>query len=263
MIVHISPYDFSTGLIDEDSRLTNVISATIERDATDETSLLESAVVKLDTSEFSKGWYAVDALTNGVRNRLGIFYFKLKTMEQESDGSFVYELEGTSVLYNASVKRVKGGYSVVKGNSGTATITSLLADCGAPLEITPFQVQKTQVFNGNVTKLGACWSVLRNSDMCIQIDDEGTINVIPTPTTVTKTITLDGGELTGAVQVSDDEVGYDCVLNGRPYDVVYLNLPKFGIDTTLHIASQSIKLENSLIAEETVKEQVYGSNNNE
>lgn len=259
MIFRISPFDFETGLINENKHLTNITSATIERDATDTTSLLESAVVKLDTSEFSRGWYAVDALTNGVRTRLGVFYFKLKTMEQESDGSFVYELEGVSALYNASVSKVKGGYSVVKGNSGTATITSLLSDCDAPLEITPFQVQKTQVFNGNVTKLGACWSVLRNAGMCIQISEDGTINIIPLPVEVIKTISMTSGELMGAVSISDDEVGYDCPLNGRPYDLVDVNLPKWGIDTTLRIASQSIKLENSLIAEETVKEQVYAN----
>lgn len=261
MIVHISPYDFTTGLIDETNRLTNVISATIERDATDQTSLLESATVKLDTSTFNKGWYAVDALEGGTRYRLGIFYFKLKTMEQESDGGFVYELEGVSVLYNASQSRVSSGYSVVKGNSGTATIEGLLSDCEAPLNIEPFQVQKTQVYNGNVTKLGACWSVLRAADMCIQIDsDTGAINVIPTPTTIVKTITFDGGQLTGAVQISDDEVCYDCVLNGKPSDVVYLNLPKFGIDTNLLIASQSIQLEKSLIVQESVKEKPYDGN---
>ena len=262
MIVHISPYDFKTGLIDETNRLTNVISATIERDATDEKSLLESAVVKLDTSDFTAGWYAVDALESDARTRIGVFHFSLNTMEQESDGSFVYELQGVSVLYNASVTRVKGGYSVVKGNSGTATITDLLSDCAAPKEITAFQVAKTQVFNGNVTKLGACWSVLRAANMCMQISNDGTINVIPTPTELTKTITFTGGELTGAVSVSTDEVGYDCVLHGRPYDAVYLNLPKFGIDTTLHIASQSINLEKALIAQETVKEKPYDDDDN-
>ena len=257
MIVHISPYDFKTGLIAEERRLTNVISASIERDATDETSLLESATVKLDTSEFNKGWYAVDAIESDTRTRLGVFYFRLKTMEQESDGAFVYELEGVSSLYNASISKVKGGYSVVKGDSGTSTIEGLLSNCEAPLEIEPFQVQKTQVFNGRVTKLGACWSILRAASMCMQIDGDGTIHVMPKTTTITKTITFTGGELTGAVQISDDEVGYECMLHGKPYDAVYLNLPKFGIDTTMLIASQSIDLKNSLIAEETVKEAPY------
>lgn len=257
MFVHISPYDFETGLIDEDRRLTNVMSATVERDATDETSLLESATVKLDTSEFAAGWYAMDAIEDSARTRLGVFYFSLKTMEQESDGSFVYELDGVSVLYNANKTKVKGGYSVVKGNSGTATIESLLSTCTAPLEIEPFQVAKTQVFNGNVSCLGACWSVLRNAGMCMQISDDGTICVISTPSDITKTITMDGGALTGAVSMSDDEIGYECKLQGRPYDVVDVNLPKWGIDTTLHIASQSIELGNTLTVEETVKEQVY------
>ena len=257
MFVHISPYDFETGLIDENKRLTNVISATVERDATDETSLLESAIVKLDTSSFTAGWYAMDAIENSTRTRLGVFYFSLKTMEQESDGSFVYELNGVSVLYNASVARVKSGYSVQKGDSGTATITALLSTCTAPLEITPFQVAKTQVFNGKVTCLGACWSVLRNAGMCMQIGDDGTIKVKPIPATVEKTITADSGGLMGAISMSDDEIGYTCTLSGRPYDVVEMNLPKWGIDTTLHIASQSIDLENTLSVEETVKEQVY------
>ena len=238
-------------------RLTNIVSATIERDATDETSLLESAVVKLDTLNFSKGWYAIDALLDDARNRLGIFYLALKSVEQESDGAMTYELEGVSPLYNASVKTVKGGYSVVKGNSGTATIQELLKCCDAPLNITPFQVQKTQTFNGNVTNLGACWSVLRNAGMCIQLDREGAINVIYEPSEVTKTISMTSGELTGAVSVSDDEVGYECLLNGRPYDLVQVSLPNFGIDSTLKIASQSINLDKNLITDETVKERVY------
>jgi hypothetical protein len=257
MIVHISPYDFDTGLINESERLSNVISATIERDATDETSLLESAVVKLDSTSFTKGWYAVDALVDGTRNRLGVFYFTLSNIEQETDGSMVYELQGVSVLYNASVSNVKGGYSVVQGNSGTATLESLLACCNTELDIEAFQIAKTQTFNGNVTNLGAVWSILRNAGMCMQITNEGTIKVMTIPTEATKQITKDGGGLTGTVAVSDNEVGYECELQGRPYDAVDIQLPNFGIQKTLLIASQSIDLENSLIAEETAKETVY------
>lgn len=257
MIVHISPYNFDTGLVNEDGRLTNVISATIERDATDQTSLLESAVVKLDNSTFEKGWYAVDALLEGERRRLGVFYFTLNSLEQETDGSMVYELQGVSVLYNASIQRVKGGYSVVKGNSGTATIESLLKCCDVELDIEAFQVAKTQTFNGNVTNLGACWSILRNAGMCMQIQDDGAIKVMSTPTEATKTVTKDGGGLTGSVSISDDEIGYECELKGRPYDKVFVSLPNFGISTTLSIASQSIELDKNLIAKETVKEAVY------
>ena len=257
MIVHISPFDFSTGLIDEEQRLTNVISVNIERDATDETSLLESATVKLDTSTFEKGWYAVDALVNGARRRLGVFYFTLEALEQKADGSITYQLGGVSTLYNASTERVKGGYSVITGNSGTKTITDLLGACVAPVDIEPFQVQKTQVYNGNVTKLGACWSILRNANMCMQIQEDGTIKVMSIPTTPIKTISMESGELTSAVSISDNEMSYECMLNGRPYDCVDIIMPKFGINTSMNIASQSIDLTNTLTAEETIKENVY------
>ena len=257
MIVHISPYDFSTGLINENNMLKNIVSATIERDATDETSLLESASVKLDSTSFSKGWYAIDALVGNERHRLGVFYFTLKNLEQETNGTMTYELQGVSVLYNASQQRVKGGYSVVKGNSGTATIEELLGCCNVELDIEPFQVQKTQTFNGNVTNLGACWSILRNAGMCMQIQDDGTIKVMSEPDEVTKRFTRDYKGLFNQVSISDNEIGYECELDGRPYDKVEVSLPDFGINSTFKIASQSIELENSLITKETVKETVY------
>lgn len=256
-MVHISPYSFTAGVIDEDRRLTNITACTIERDATDETSLLESATVKLDSTSFSAGWYAVDALDEGTRTRLGVFYFTLSSVEQESDGSMVYELAGTSVLSPAKNVRVAGGYSVIEGNSGVATISNLLSTCTAPLDIESFQVAKTQVFNSNVTCLGACWSVLRNANMCMQITNDGTIQVKPLPTVATKEISLNSGQLTGSVSVDDNEVGYQCILNGRPYDAVYLNLPTFGILQTRYIASQSIDLSSGLTADETAKETVY------
>ena len=257
MIVHISPFNFETGLIDESQRLTNIISAQIERDATDETSLLESATVKLDTLAFDKGWYAVDAIFNNARNRLGVFYFTLENVEQKSDGSLLYQLGGVSTLYNASVERVKGGWSVVQGNRGTKVMNELLGCCAAPLDIEPFQVAKTQVYNGNVTKLGACWSILRACDMCLQIQEDGTIKVMSIPTEPIKTMSMSEGDLTSTITVSSGELSYECGLYGKPYDAVYVNFPRFGVDETLNIASQSIKLESSLIAEETVKEQVY------
>lgn len=258
MIVHISPFDFTTGLIDEDNHLTNVISASIERDATDETSLLESATVKLDTSDFARGWYAVDAIENSARHRLGVFYFKLKTLEQGNNGVFTYELEGVSTLYEASTEYVANGYSVRYGDSGADVIEELLKPCTAPLNITAFQVAKSQVFSADTTRLGACWSILRNAGMCMQISDNGTINVIQPPTDIAKTITASNGVLLGTVSISDDEVGYECAVSGRPYDRVTINLPKWGVNSTLRIASQSIDLtKTSLTAEETLKEQVY------
>lgn len=261
MIVHISPYSFATGLIDESDRLTNVLECSIERDATDETSLLESATVKLESTSFKAGYYAIDALDESTRTRLGVFWLSLSNIEQESDGSMVYELGGVSVLQPAKNEKVKGGYSVVEGNSGTATVQNLLASCTAPLDIEPFNVAKTQVFNGNVSSLGACWSVLRNAGMCIQLTSEGTIRVIPRPRNVIKEISLDSGQLTGSVSVSDDEVGYECVLSGRPYDPVYLRLPTFGFTQTQYIASQSIDLSNGLTTKETTKQEVYNYGN--
>ena len=91
MKVHISPFDFETGLIDEDRRIRNVIDAVVVRDATDETTLLESATVTVDSTDFTAGWYAVDALEAGTRTRLGVFYFTLSKAEQATSGQMKYE----------------------------------------------------------------------------------------------------------------------------------------------------------------------------
>ena len=269
MIVHVSPYDTSTGLIDEANRLTNITDCSIERDATDETSLLESCSVSLDTTTFNQGWYAIDALADNSRHRLGIFYLKLDEVEQESDGSMVYTLAGVSVLQPACNEKVTAGWSVVKGDSGEEAIKKLLASCPVKVDIEPFTVAKTQSYSSNVTKLGACWSILRNAGMCIQIGggdeiNDTSIHVIPTPSDnqAIKTISLKSGELTGSVSVSDDEVGYECNINGRPYDRVYVGLPTFGIQTYLTIASQSIDLSRGLIADETLKEKPYDDDTN-
>lgn len=259
MIVHISPFNTTTGLIDERSRLINVTACSIERDATDETSLLESCTVSLDTTSFKAGWYAVDALQNNNRTRLGVFYMTLDEVAQESDGSMTYTLAGRSVLYPAYKEKVVAGWSVVKGDSGIDAITKLLSACPVDLDIEPFTIAKTQTYSSNVTKLGACWSILRSAGMCIQLGGRDDINdcsirVIPTPTYPSKIISLKSGELTGQVSVSDDEVGYSCRLNGRPYDCVYVELPTFGIQGNLSIASQSIDLSSGLICDETIKE---------
>ena len=260
MKVHISPFDFETGLIDEDRRIRNVIDAVIVRDATDETTLLESATVTVDSSNFTAGWYAVDALEAGTRTRIGVFLFTLKKAEQATSGQMKYELAGVSTLYNASISNVKGGYSVTAGNSGTAVINELLGVCVAPLEVTPFQVAKTQTFNGNVTKLGACWSVLRAANMCMQIQENGTIKVMEKPTNAVKTIAVNSGELLGEVSVSDSEISYNASLKGRPYDLVTVNLPTFGMTGTSLIASQDIDLSDGLVADETLKEKPYDDN---
>ena len=257
MIVHISPFDFSTGLIDESERLTNIKSVVIERDATDETSLLESATVEMDATNFNEGWYAVDALGEDARTRLGVFYFSISTVKQESDTSLVYELAGVSTLYNASIERVQSGYSVVKGESGTNALTKLLSVCEVPLEIEPFQIAKTQTYNGNVTKLGACWSILRSAGMCIQLSNNGTIQIFTPSETSIKTIENKSSNLLGEITVESDCVSYKSTLDGRPYDLVYLNLPMYGVNSYMRIASQSIDLTNSLIADEVVKREVY------
>ena len=119
---------------------------------------------------------------------------------------------------------------------------------------------KTQVFNGNVTKLGACWSVLRNADMCMQIQENGTIKVMEKPTSAVKTIAINSGELLGEVSVSDSEISYNAALKGRPYDLVTVNLPTFGMTGTSLIASQDIDLSDGLVADETLKEKPYDDN---
>jgi hypothetical protein len=270
MIVHVSPFNTATGLIDESNRLINVTKCSINRDATDETSLLESCSVSLDTTSFNEGWYAIDALSDGTRSRLGVFYLSLDEIEQESDGSMVYTLAGTSVLQPAYNERVSAGWSVVKGDSGTNVIKKLLASCPVDIEVQPFTIAKTQTYSSNVTKLGACWSILRNAGMCMQIGGGDEINdvaihVIPTPTDnqAIKTISLKSGELTGSVSVSDDEVGYECQITGRPYNRVYVELPTFGIQTYLTIASQSIDLSQGLVCDETLKEQPYVADTDE
>lgn len=256
--MHISPYDLTTQIINEAARLVNVTSVSIERDATDDTSLLESASITLETNLFNKGWYAIDVLDDGVRTRLGIFYFTVSSTELNENGLIVYELEGVSVLYNASVDYVTTGYSVVKGEDGVPIIESLLSDCNTKITVEPFSISELQTFDDSVTKLSACWSILRSAGMCMQITDYGEIQVKKIPTSAIKQIAKKERDLMGNISVSDDEVSYQCVLFGRPYDAVNVNLPDFGlIEKTFLIASQSISLETSLTSDETAKEQVY------
>jgi hypothetical protein len=258
LIVHVSPYDFEIQSIIESDRLTNIIDASIERDATDETSLLESASINLETNSFNKGWYAIDVLDNGIRTRLGVFYFTVSSTELNENGFIVYELDGVSVLYNASIDYVTTGFSVVKGNDGVPVIESLLSDCDTKKNIDPFSISETQTFDDSTTKLAACWSILRNAGMCIQLTNDGEINIMKIPTSPIKQVTKNGYNLTGSISISDDEVSYQCDLSGRPYDAVFVNLPDFNItEKTFLIASQSISLGVSLISDETVKEKVY------
>lgn len=256
MIVSIAPWNSQTASFDESRRLRNVISCEIARDATDETSLLESATIKLEAFDFEAGKYAIDVLEDDTRTRLGVFTLYLINAEQTSMGGMVYELAGVSALYPASTSYVTGGFAVIKGNEGASTVRELLHGCWIG-DIAPFLIAKTQVYNGDVTKLGAAWSILRAANMCMQITENGYVNVISPPTTAVKTISMHSNLLLDTVSVGDTEVSYTTPVLGRPYDLVNVSLPTFGIVGTRRIANQEIDLADGLVVDETLKEKPY------
>lgn len=170
----------------------NIAELSIDRDGTDSIPLLEtmSLVVDLDIGEeFESGWY--QAIQIAEQGRSGIETEELCTFWAEHVSGTVTadrneaKVDGRSVLYPASVNKLDMGTYVPKGVDGPSYCADLLRKSGpAPVEtLGNFVVEDHHVFKEGTSVLEAVWTVLFAGGFCIQIRGDGTVQIMPFPST--------------------------------------------------------------------------------
>ncbi len=94
------------------------------------------------------------------------------------------DIEGRSVLYSASVRKLLAGAYAPKGADGAQYAASLLRECvAAPVEVVgSFALGSHIVFDLGTSCLDAAWAVLKAGNYTMQVNGHGTVRVMPMPT---------------------------------------------------------------------------------
>jgi len=99
-------------------------------------------------------------------------------------GAEVIDIEGRSVLYPASVRKLLAGTYAPMGADGAAYVGKMLRECiAAPVSVDgSFTLNSHVVFDLGESYLDAAWQVLGAGNFVMQIDGHGTVHVLPMPT---------------------------------------------------------------------------------
>lgn len=177
---------------DDGNDVEGVYSASVNRDATDATPLLETASFAVDqdiTDEFEEGWYRL--LLIAEQNHILERYPISTVLVEKADDSVNFErlstnLSGYSVLKPlADRKNIGTDYRYApKGVNGAQWVAELIDDVTpAPVMVDGdgFKLDKQVVFSPGMTYLQMIWDVLDMKKWCMSIDGEGNITVQARP----------------------------------------------------------------------------------
>lgn len=168
-------------------------SFSISKDATDSVPLILSGSVSIKVPldyEFEPGWYKIVLTTqqNGKVERHPIAVLLLDSPGGTFERSIQsMTLNGYSVLKPASDRKLPVGTYAPKGVDGPKYCLDLLEKSGpAPVTIDSnqtFTLADHIVFDSGMSYLEAIWMILDSAEWCIQLDGDGTIHLLPKPTT--------------------------------------------------------------------------------
>lgn len=178
--------------------LSNITSASISRDCTGGTPLLESGSIKLDApvgEDFTERYLRIVMTANqdGQAERVDIATLLCSSSSGSIDRGYdAQDLEGHSVLYPASTRLLTRGTYVPAGTDGVAWAADMLRQaCRAPIEPQgAFTLEDSIVFDIGTSYLECVWMVLDAGGYCMQIEGDGTVNILPLP--ATPGLVLDG-----------------------------------------------------------------------
>ena len=167
----------------------SVKSVSIERDASDDVPLLESATIEVDVplgSEWQGGWHRIEGLFSqgGERVRIPMGTFLVEATSDHVDfGTASATLDGWSVLKPAADVYMALGDYVPKGTEGASYAASLLRSCTpAPVEVTgSFTLDDHIVYGKDSSVLKVVWDLLDAGGFCIRIAGDGTIGISEKP----------------------------------------------------------------------------------
>lgn len=249
---HVYRLDDDLNPLDE---LKNVRSISINRDATGEDTLIETASIEFDAVSFdwSGGWYRID-YTGDERVMLGCFRFDI-TSKTFNHSIATIQADGYSVLKPAEETMLENGSYARAGVNIGEYVASLLDVCPSSIEVFDTQLLKeTIVFDSDTSRLEAAWKVLDASDWCIQLTGDGKIQIKPLPSYYALELnTSMFGEIEPEISV-DDQIGYTRKYNNaaRVFDLVKVSIPRYGLDGIYRVLTQDIDAETSLKIQETI-----------
>lgn len=158
-----------------------------------------------------EGWYRIEmlALRGNSYEHVAIATLLLSSTESVFErGVQKVSLVGRSVLAPAAQRIFADGEYAPKGIDGAAFVADLLRDCTpAPVVVHgSFTLDDYIVFDLGSTYLSAVWDILDAAKWCIQIQGDGTIDVLPLPDEPALVLDNAGaGLLMPTVNISADE----------------------------------------------------------
>ena len=170
----------------ESDRLARISSASVERTRD---GLLESGSLEavMDVgAEFEPGYYRIVLVAeqDGMRTREEIAtLYCASTGSEVERGREVVSIEGRSVLYPASVRRLLAGTYAPKGVDGAQYAAEMLRGClAAPIDVSGgFTLSEHVVFELGRTALEAARAILDAGNHIMQVDGHGTVRIMPKP----------------------------------------------------------------------------------
>lgn len=178
--------------------LPGVVSVGVSRDGMDSVPLLETGTMTLDVpigTTFEDGWYRIEMLAIQYENDEGrdVERIPISTLLFQSTSDIInrknktISLNGYSVLKPAFDRKLLAGTYAPKGSGIGEYCSRLLSECiPAPIEVDENEAYLSDdvVFDIGMSYLEAVWLVLDNSGWCMQLDGDGTVNILPKPTEV-------------------------------------------------------------------------------
>ena len=239
-----------------------VDSIEIERDATAEAPMLETATVKTSmaaTDAFVPGWHRVymEAVQGVYSASAAIATVWLDTDSSTHEkGRRLDELKGASVLKQASEAYIGDGNYAPNGVDAADWAVRTLAACiDAPVSAAGSAMLKTNVvFDLGATVLDAVWAVLREVGWIIAIDGRGEVTVQPMPTEPALALDREGSRiLMPSVSVKGETVAYkrEWLPDVPVFSIVRGTLPANGLDGDYRVTAQRLTCGRGIVVEES------------
>jgi len=238
----------------------------VSRDGTDSSPMLETASIKVtgDPSEsFEPGWLRIvmDAMQDQSSESVPVatLWFE-PTRGRYEKGFRDDELEGRSVLWQASEDAIGNGAWAPKGVNGARWCADQLSErIDAPVHVDGdgFELADNIVFDLDSTVLAAVWAVLATSGWMLAIDGRGEVHVRKRPTEPALVLDRAGScILMPGVDYGDGQRTYsrEWQPDVGPYSLVRAVLPQHGMEGLYEVASQRLACTRGIVVEESVRQ---------
>lgn len=244
--------------------LDGIDEITVERDATDDVPLLESASAKSASPAldgFESGWHRItmECTQGTAAEAVAIATLWLDAGSGSYDKGYREDsIQGRSVLWQASDAAIGDGAYAPKGVDGAAWCAGALSRAiDAPVKaVGGFELADNVVFDLDASVLQAVWDVLRTAGWCLQIDGRGEVSVIALPASPALVLDRNGARImqpkTG---YGEDGASYtrEYQPNVHPLDIVRGALPERGLDGLYRITTQKLTCGRGVKVEETAE----------